>query len=91
MKYLTLTLLIIVNIISFKPVQAEDLFVDYQGTFKAKVIKISEGREENVGFSDVLAKYQNLEVKFLNGPQKDQSVIFESDFPNVKEGQKIYI
>ncbi len=91
MKYITLTLLIIINIITFKPIQAEELFVDYQGTFKAKIIKTSEGRQENVGFSDVLAKYQNLEVKFLNGPEKDQVVIFESDFPNIKEGQKIYI
>lgn len=91
MKYITLTILIIINIISFKPIHGEELIVDYQGTFKAKIIKVSEGRQENVGFSDVLAVYKNLEVKFLNGPEKDQVVIFESDFPNTKEGQKIYI
>lgn len=91
MKYFALTILIIINIINFKPINAEELFVDYKGTFKAKVLKVSEGRQENVGFSDVVAIYKNLEVKFLNGPEKDQIVILESDFPNIKEGQKVYI
>lgn len=91
MKYLILSIFTLLNILTFNPVNAEELFVDYQGTFKAKVVNISEGRQENVGFSEVLAVYKNLEVKFLNGPMKDQVVIFESDFPNIKEGQKIYI
>ncbi len=91
MKYLLLSMFIFLNIFIIKSVNAEELIVDYKGTFKAKVVNISEGRQENVGFSDVLAVYKNLEIKFLNGPQKDQIIIFESDFPNIKEGQKVYI
>ncbi len=91
MKYFLISTFILINILTLKPAHAEELYVDYQGTFKAKILTISEGREENIGFSDVLAKYQNLEVKFLNGPKKDQTIAFESDFPNIKEGQKIYI
>lgn len=91
MKYIILSLLILINILTLKPAQADELYVDYQGTYKAKIMSISEGREENVGFSDVLAVYKNLEIKFLNGPQKNNIVNIESDFPNIKEGQKVFI
>lgn len=93
MKYLILSIFILLNILFLRPVNvnAEELLVEYKGTFKAKIINITEGREENVGFTEVKAIYKNLEVKFLNGPEKDQNAIFESDFPNVKVGQKVYI
>jgi hypothetical protein len=91
MKYILISTFILISILTLKSAHSEELYVDYQGTFKAKILTITEGREENVGFSDVLAKYQNLEVRFFNGPQKDQTIAFESDFPNLKEGQKIYV
>ncbi len=92
MKYFFLSIIILLNICTFKNVNAEtELLVDYQGTYKAKILNISNEREEDVGFGDTTATYKTVEVMFLDGPKKDQAIVLETDFPNINVGQKVYI
>ncbi|HMP67224.1 MAG TPA: YibE/F family protein [Candidatus Paceibacterota bacterium] len=70
---------------------AQDVHEDYQGTFKAKVVRVISTDERNVGWNDVLSIYRELEVEFLEGPLEGKIVVFESDFPEISKGDKIYI
>jgi uncharacterized membrane protein len=83
--------ILINTFISTQNANAQEVHNDYQGTFKAKIEKIISSEERDVGWNDVLSTYKTIEVKFLEGPQKGESVIFESDFPQINAGSKVFI
>jgi uncharacterized membrane protein len=69
---------------------AQELHQDFQGTFKAEITNIL-GEESREIWNNTSVIYKQLEIKFLNGPQKGEKVIIESDFPEIKKGLKVYI
>lgn len=70
---------------------AQQIHNDYQGTYSAKVIDIKSEEERDVGWNGVKSVYKVLEVKLLDGPQKDKIVIFESDFPEIGKGDRVFL
>lgn len=69
---------------------AQEIHEEYQGTYRAEILNIVK-EESRVVWNDTKSIYKTVEVKFLEGPQKNKTVTFESDYPVINEGQKIYI
>lgn len=91
-KYFTLFIFIIFlsyGITSFS--SAQQIHNDYQGTYSAKILDVKNEEERDVGWNGVKSVYKVLEVKLLDGPQKDKIVTFESDFPEVGKGDKVFL
>lgn len=92
MRKILLIAFIFINIFLIQNVLANEVLVDYQGTFKAKVLNIISEREENIGLSDdTKTVYKTLEIKVLDGKNKDKILQIESDLPGLKKNQKIYV
>jgi uncharacterized membrane protein len=70
---------------------AQEVHEDYQGTYSAKVINVVSQEERDIGWNDTKSLYKVLEVKLLDGPQKGQTVTFESDFPEIGKGDKFFL
>lgn len=69
---------------------AQEIHEEYQGTYRAEIVKIVKEESRTV-WDDVESIYKTIEVKFLDGPQKNKTVTFESDYPVINEGQNIYV
>jgi len=81
-----LTIILIANISL-----AQEVHDDYQGTYSAKILNIKSEEERGVGWNDVKSVYKILEVKLLEGPQKGEVINFESDFPEIGKGDKVFL
>lgn len=90
-KKLFLTLLCVTSFSFSYSCFAQEVHNDYQGTYSAKVVDVKNEEERNVGWGDVKSIYKVLEVKLLDGPQKGQLVTFESDFPEISKGDKVFL
>ncbi len=69
---------------------AQEIHEEYQGTYRAEILNIVK-EESRVVWNDTKSTYKTVEVKFLEGPQKNKTITFESDFPVINKGQKIYV
>lgn len=90
-KYIFAYIFLIIICSFFNSVSAQQIHNDYQGTYNAKVIDIKSEEERDVGWNGVKSIYKVLEVKLLDGPQKDKIVTFESDFPEIGKGDKVFL
>jgi len=70
--------------------QAQEVREDFQGTYRAEVKNITDEYSAEI-WNNTEAVYKTIEVKFLEGPQEGQVVTFDSDYPLIKEGLKVYI
>ncbi|HMO79004.1 MAG TPA: YibE/F family protein [Candidatus Paceibacterota bacterium] len=77
----------------FFPTQtfSQEIHNDYQGTFKAKIIKVISEEKKDVGWNNVLSTYRNIDLKFLEGPKKGVTVNIETDFPELSKGDRIFV
>lgn len=69
---------------------AQEVHEDYQGTYRAKIVSINREFEREI-WNDTKASYKEIEVKFLDGTKKGETVIFESDYPEIKNDMIVYI
>lgn len=69
---------------------AQEIHEDYQGTYRAKIINIYGGVEKEI-WNDTSVVYREIEIKFLDGLKQGESIIFESDFPEIKKGLNVYV
>lgn len=74
------------NIVSY----AQEVHEEYQGTYRAEIINILK-EEKRTLWDGAESTYKTLEVKFLDGPQKNKTIVFESDYPGVRKGQNMYV
>lgn len=70
---------------------AQELYQDFQGTFRAKVLAVKNVESILVPGTDVASTVQTLEVIFLEGPRKDQAVTFENDYIQLEKGDVFYL
>lgn len=87
LKSISILAIIFIANISF----AQEIHDDYQGTYSGKIINITSEEKRSVGWGDAKSTYKFLEVKLLDGPQKGQIVNFESDFPEIGKGDKVFL
>ena len=71
------------------PVLAQEIHNDYQGTWRAKVVEVIDERTEDFLGTEMLV--QTLEVKLLEGPQEETTVIFDSDYLELDKGDKVFV
>lgn len=93
MKKLSLFLFTFVLFLSIdNKIHANEIYNESQGVYKAKIINIGDERVENVGLSDTITTtYKNVTVSFIDGQLMGQTKDIESDIPNLKKGQNVYI
>ncbi len=93
MKTLKIILLIFFTSITFLATNsfAQEVHIDYQGTYKGQVKHILGEQEQEIGFSDIKTTYKKLEVEILSGPEKGKVVVTESDFPEINPGDRIFL
>jgi len=63
---------------------AQEMYNEYQGTFRAKVVKVTGERTEDL--FDIKNTIQTLDAELLEGPQKGMIVSMENDFTTLKKG-----
>ncbi len=79
-----------ISLFSAPTVFAQEIHEEYQGTYRAKIVDV-RGEVKREIWNDTSAIYKEIEVKFLDGPKKDETVIFESDYPEIKKGLNVYL
>lgn len=83
--FFSIILFLIAPILTF----AQEMHNEYQGTFRAKVIKVTDQRTEDL--LDIKNTIQTLDVELLQGPQKGTIVSMENDFTILKKGDRFYL
>jgi uncharacterized membrane protein len=67
---------------------AQEVYNDYQGTWKAKVVEIKNEQYEEISGTNFLV--QTMQVEILEGPQKGELIEIENDFLELDKGDKFY-
>ena len=69
---------------------AQEVHEDFQGTYRAEIKEIL-GEVSREIWNDTSVVYKEIQIEFFDGPKEGESVIFESDFPEIKEGLNIFV
>ena len=85
----SLFIILIISFITPLLTSAQEMYNEYQGTFRAKVVKITNERTEDL--FDIKNTIQTLDVQLLQGPQKGTIVSMENDFTLLKPGDRFYL
>jgi uncharacterized membrane protein len=80
---------LIASIVSPIFASAQEMYNEYQGTFRAKVVKVTGERTEDL--FDIKNTIQTLDAELLEGPQKGMIVSMENDFTTLKKGDRFYL
>lgn len=72
------------------PVSAQELYNDYQGTFRGKVIEIIDQEQRNIPGTDTEHLFQTIKAEILEGEKKGEIVTIENDYLELDEGDKFY-
>lgn len=93
-KYSALICAVVVVLISFSgvnQVSAQDMHNDYQGTYSGRVLTIISEEEYEIGWNNMTSLYKNLEIELLTGPNKNQIITAETDYPEIDKGDKVFL
>ena len=69
---------------------AQEVHEDFQGTYRAEIKEIL-GETSREIWNDTSVIYKEIKIEFVDGPKEGESVIFESDFPEIKKGLNIFV
>ncbi|MEY4440537.1 MAG: hypothetical protein RLY49_163 [Candidatus Parcubacteria bacterium] len=88
LKKLLFTILLLVSF--SENIFAQEVYEEYKGTYNAKITQILNKETREI-WDGTQSAYKKIEVKLLDGPQKGETKVFETDFPEIKKGLNIYI
>lgn len=71
-------------------VYAQELYNDYQGTYRGKVLDIVSEEKREIPGTDTSHLYQTISVMVLDGPQKGETLIIENDYLKLEKGDRFY-
>lgn len=93
MKHLSKLLALSFCLLFLLPAQAvaQELYDDFRGVWKARVIEVTNEREEQLPFTDATNVIQTLQAEILDGELAGQTVEFDNDFIILEEGDKFYL
>jgi len=69
---------------------AQEIHNDYQGTYRAKVIKIESEELRAIPGTDTEHLYQEIKVEVLDGPEAGRTITIENDYLELDKGDKFY-
>ncbi len=82
--FICIALIIVTPVLTF----AQELYDPYQGTWRGKVLNVTDQRTEDLlGIKQTI---QSLTIEILEGPQKGQFRSIENDFLILKKGARFY-
>ncbi len=71
--------------------QQQEIFDDFQGTYSARVVEISESETVPVGWKNIDSIVQTVKLELLSGDHKGEMVTITSDFPQIKNGTRVFV
>jgi len=71
-------------------VSAQEIYNEYQGTYRAKVLEILNAEIREIPGTDTDHLYQTVEVEILDGPKKGEVITIENDYLKLDRGDKFY-
>lgn len=71
-------------------VGAQEIYNEYQGTYRGEVIHIVDEEVRQIPGTDTEQLFQTIEAKILDGPQKGQIITIENDYLELDQGNKFY-
>jgi len=69
---------------------AQELYNDYQGTFRGKVLEIVEQEQRQIPGTDTEHLFQTIKAEILEGANKGEVVTIENDYLELDKGDKFY-
>jgi uncharacterized membrane protein len=69
---------------------AQELYNDYQGTFRGQVLEILSQEQRLIPGTDTEHVFQTIRAKILDGEKKGEVVTIENDYFALEEGDKFY-
>jgi len=85
-----LTLFFFTLIISPLSVNGQEIYEEYQGTYRGKVLNILNEETRTIPGTDTEHLYQTLEIEILSGPQKGEIVVIENDYFPLSDKDAFY-
>lgn len=77
-------------LISFNHVNGQEVFSEYQGTWRAEVLNILKTEPRIIPGTENSENIQTLSARIIDGPKKGEVVTIKNDFLKLKEGSKFY-
>lgn len=71
--------------------QQQEIFDDFQGTYNARVVEISASETVPVGWKNIDSVVQIIKLELLSGDHKGEIVTITSDFPQIKNGTRVFV
>lgn len=73
------------------PANAQTTYEEVQAIMKAEVLEISSERSELITGTDTTTIVQTVKARILDGENKGEVAIFESDLLRLKKGDRVYL
>lgn len=86
-------LALVVFYISFlipTPTFGQELYNDYQGTLRGKVVEIVKQEQRQIPGTDTEHLYQTIKAEILEGEKEGEIITIENDYLELDEGDKFY-
>ncbi len=71
-------------------VSAQELYDEYQGTYRGKVIEVVSQDMQEVPGTGTEHIFQTIRAEVLEGPKKGEVITIENDYLELKEGERFY-
>jgi len=90
-KKIFIYLVILSGLFSFtQTISAQVIHEDFQGTYRGEVLEVLNEDIRKVEGTDTEYLLQTIQIKVLDGPQKDQTITIENDYLQLDVGNKFY-
>lgn len=91
MKFLyACSVIISIFFIAVTSVNAQEVYEDYQGTWRGKVIEVVAREVKEIPGTETTHPFQTIIVEVLEGPKKGQVITIENDYLELKKGNTFY-
>lgn len=87
MKYILLYIMLFLTPVF---VNAQEVFNEYQGTYRAKVVHILNEHIQEIPGTQTKQLIQIIEAEILSGPQKGEVITLTNDYIELDEGDAFY-
>ncbi len=76
--------------VSVQNVGAQEVYNDYQGTWRAKVVEVIGSETREIPGTDAKHLFQTIRAEVLDGPKKGEVIMIENDYLELKKGNAFY-
>lgn len=70
---------------------AQEVYQDFRGTLRAKVVEIVLEEQRNVPGTDTVTQFQTIKAEILEGEKRGDIVIVENDYLKLEKGDSFFL